>query len=130
MNETVTLFRPVGPLEFERIQASGYRAFPPRARVRMPGQPYFYPMVNMNYAVQIARDWNGHACRADSGAGYVTRFRVRTDFILKYPVQTVGDTIHQELWIPAEELPALIRHAVSRLEIASLHMHRLCIPSF
>jgi hypothetical protein len=62
----------------------------------------------MNYAVQIARDWN----MRDAGAGYVTRFRVRTDFILKYPVQTVGDTIHQELWIPAEELPALNENIV------------------
>ena len=117
VNETVTLFRPVGPQELEKIHASGYRAFPPHARVRLPGQPYFYPMVNMNYAVQIARDWNGHACRPDSGAGYVTRFRVRTDFILKYPVQTVGDSIHQELWIPAEELPALNENIVGEIDV-------------
>ena len=90
MNDTLTLFWPVGPQELELIHMSGYRAFPPHARVRLPGQPIFYPVLNMNYAVQIARDWNAR----DSGAGYVTRFRVRTDFILRYPVQTVGDTIH------------------------------------
>ncbi len=89
INDTLTLFRPVGPRELELIQASGYRAFPPR----LPGQPIFYPVLNMNYAVQIARDWN----TCDSGAGYVTRFRVRKDFILKYEVQTVGDSTHQEL---------------------------------
>jgi hypothetical protein len=88
---------------------SGYRAFPPR----LPGQPVFYPVLNMNYAVQIARDWNAR----DSGAGYVTRFRVRTDFILRYPVQAVGDTIHQELWIPAEELPALNQNIVGEIDV-------------
>jgi hypothetical protein len=109
MNDTLTLFRPVGPQELEQIHDSGYRAFP----ARLPGQPMFYPVLNMNYAVQIARDWN----MRDSGAGYVTRFRVRTDFILKYPVQTVGDTIHQELWIPAEELPALNENIVGEIDV-------------
>jgi hypothetical protein len=99
----------VGPQELELIHLSGYRAFPPR----FPGQPIFYPVLNMNYAVQIARDWNAR----DSGAGYVTRFRVRTDFILRYPVQTVGDAIHQELWIPAEELPALNQNIVGEIDV-------------
>jgi hypothetical protein len=102
----------VGPTELDLICASGYRAFPPR----LPGQPIFYPVLNMNYAVQIARDWNVK----DSGAGYVTRFRVRKDFILKYPVQTVGDAIHQELWIPAEELPALNENIVGEIEIIAV----------
>ena len=30
MGETVVLFRPVGPKELALIEASGYRAFPPR----------------------------------------------------------------------------------------------------
>ena len=113
MNDTLTLFRPVGPQELELIHASGYRAFPPR----LPGQLIFYPVLNMNYAVQIARDWNTRACYTDAGGGYVTRFRVRADFILKYAVQTVGDTIHQELWIPAEELPALNENIVGEIDV-------------
>jgi hypothetical protein len=112
LNDTLTLFRPVGPTELELIYASGNRAFPPR----LPGQPIFYPVFNMNYAVQIARDWNVR----DSGAGYVTRFHVRKDFILKYPVQTVGDSIHKELWIPAEELPALNENIVGEIEIIAV----------
>lgn len=112
MNDTLTLFRPVGPKELEWIYDSGNRAFPPRR----PGQPIFYPVLNMNYAVQIARDWNAR----DSGAGYVTRFHVRKDFILKYPVQTVGDAIHQELWIPAEELPALNENIVGEIEVIAV----------
>jgi len=109
MNDTLTLFRPVGPKELELIHASGYRAFPPR----LPGQPIFYPVLNMNYAIQIARDWNVR----DSGAGFVTRFHVRKEFISRYQVQTVGDSTHQELWIPAEDLTALNFNIVGEIEI-------------
>ena len=42
--------------------------FPPR----LPEQPIFYPVVNEDYAIKIARDWNV----PDSGVGYVTRFEV------------------------------------------------------
>src|ERR1700754_1908958 len=88
------LYRPVGPKELALIVASGYREFPPR----LPEQPIFYPVLNEEYARQIARDWNVKSC----GAGYVTRFAVRKDFAAKYPAQTVGASVHQELWIPAE----------------------------
>jgi hypothetical protein len=115
LNETLTLYRPVGPLEFEQIQASGYRAFPQR----LPGQPIFYPVLNLNYAVQLMRDWSVRARGADFDAGYMTRFRVRTDFILKYPVQTVGDSTHQELWIPAEELRALNENIVGEIDVVA-----------
>ena len=113
-NDTITLFRPVGPKELELIRASGNRAFPPR----LPEQPIFYPVLTEGYAVQIARDWNVR----DSGAGYVTRFCVRKDFVAKYPVQTVGGSSHTELWIPAEELTAFNESIVGEIEvIAEFH---------
>ncbi|MBS0410130.1 MAG: ADP-ribosylation/crystallin J1 [Proteobacteria bacterium] len=95
---TLTLWRPVGPAELRLIEAAGFRAFPPR----LPEQPIFYPVLNESYAVQIARDWN---VKAD-GAGYVTRFEVRRDFIEAYPVQQAGGRDHLEYWIPAEDLAA------------------------
>ena len=95
-SETVTLWRPVGPAELELIRASGMRAFP----ARLPGQPIFYPGLTEDYAIRIARDWNVKA----SGAGYVTRFAVRREFIGRYAVQEVGGRAHREYWIPAEEL--------------------------
>jgi len=107
--ETTTLYRPVGPKEMALIVASGNREFPPR----LPEQPIFYPVLNEEYARQIARDWN----IPESGAGYVTRFAVRSDFVARYPVQTVGGSIHKELWIPAEELPELNRHIVGLIEV-------------
>ena len=109
VNDTITLFRPVGPKELELIHASGNRAFPSR----LPEQPIFYPVLNEEYAVQIARDWTAK----DSGAGYVTRFHVRKEFIAKYPIQTVGGSTHQELWIPAEELPAFNQNIVGEIEV-------------
>lgn len=75
--EVVVLFRPVGEKELALIRASGHRAFPPR----LPEQPIFYPVVQENYAIQIARDWNTR----DGGIGYVTRFRVRASFLDRYP---------------------------------------------
>jgi len=100
--ETTILYRPVGPKELKLIAASGYREFPPR----LPEQPIFYPVLNEEYARQIARDWNVPA----SGAGYVVRFAVRKSFAERYPVKTVGASVHKELWIPAQELPELNRN--------------------
>ena len=95
---TTTLWRPVGPKELALIRDSGMRAFPPR----LPEQPIFYPVTTEDYAIKIARDWNV----PDSGAGYVTQFEVRSDFLARYRVETAGGRAHQEYWIPAEDLDA------------------------
>lgn len=68
----------------------------------MPGQPIFYPVTSEDYAVKIARDWNVR----DSGAGFVTRFDVRAEFLSRYAVQDAGGRMHREYWIPADELTA------------------------
>ena len=107
--ETTILYRPVGPKELALIAGDGYREFPPR----LPGQPIFYPVLNEEYARQIARDWNVPA----SGAGYVTRFVLRKEFAIRCPVQTVGRSIHQELWIPAEDLAEMNRNIVGLIEV-------------
>ena len=107
--ETITLYRPVGPKELALIAASGYRKFPPR----LPDQPIFYPVLNEDYARQIARDWNVPA----SGAGYVTRFALRKEFANRYPVQSVGGSIHKELWIPAEEMNEMNLNVVGLIEV-------------
>ena len=109
MNQTTTVFyRPVGPKELALIAASGFREFPPR----LPAQPFFYPVLNQDYASNIARKWNVK----DSGAGFVTRFRVRREFASKYPVQTVGGSTCQELWVPAVELAAFNANIVGLIE--------------
>jgi len=111
---TTTLYRPVGPEELKLISASGWKEFPPR----LPEQPFFYPVLKEEYATQIARDWNLPA----SGSGYVTRFSVRSDYFSMYPIQTVGAALHQELWIPAEDLPEFNRNIIGAIEvIAEFH---------
>ena len=107
--DALTLFRPVGPKELALIRGSGWREFPPR----LPGQPIFYPVLNVEYAIQIARDWNVK----DSGAGFVTRFDVDAEFLRRYPVHTVGSSVHRELWVPAEELAEFNRHIVGPIEV-------------
>ena len=109
--KTVTLFRPVGPRERDLIKETGWPQFPPR----LPEQPIFYPVLNEEYAVQIARDWNVR----DAGSGYVTRFEVDADFVKRYPVQTVGASLHQELWVPAEELDDFNQHICGTIEIVA-----------
>lgn len=110
--ETVTLYRPVGQKELDIIHESGDRAFPPR----LSFQPIFYPVLNEDYATQIARDWNTKDA-ASGFVGYVTRFQVRADYLSRYPVQVVGGSQHQEYWIPAEELEDFNRNIVGMIEV-------------
>ncbi|MFB9931287.1 hypothetical protein ACFORO_42970 [Amycolatopsis halotolerans] len=108
-NPTTELWRPTGPAELELVRESGWRAWPPR----LPEQPIFYPVLNEDYAVKIARDWN---VRYD-GAGYVTRFRVETAFLDRYPVRQAGGETILELWVPAEELAEFNAHLVGQVEV-------------
>jgi hypothetical protein len=107
----VTLYRPVGPNELELIKESGWKKFPPR----LEWQPIFYPVMNEEYAIQIARDWNVDA----SGSGHVTRFDIDADYLKKFKIQNVGGSIHEELWIPAEELEEFNIHIVGLIEITN-----------
>ncbi|QRN83933.1 ADP-ribosylation/crystallin J1 [Chloroflexota bacterium] len=104
------LYRPVGLKELELIAASGYSVFPPR----LPEQPIFYPVLNQAYAEQIARDWNA---TTPPYAGFVTRFKIDQDYAEGFEIKTVGGKIHQELWVPAEELDEFNRHIVGKIEV-------------
>ena len=107
------LYRPIGPKEHELIAASGFLAFPPR----LPGQPIFYPVLNREYAEQIARDWNA---TAPPYIGFVTRFEIEDSYVSLFEIHTVGGAIHQELWVPAEELPEFNRHLIGKIEVISV----------
>ncbi len=106
--ESRTLYRPVGEVELKLIRASGWREFPPR----LPSQPIFYPVLNEEYATQIARDWNTR----DGGTGFVLRFEVETEYLQKYSIHTAGSRTHQEYWIPADQLEEFNRHIVGLIE--------------
>jgi hypothetical protein len=99
--------------ELRLIAESGYRVFPPR----LPGQPIFYPVLNEEYAIQIARDWN--AKNSETGIGFVTKFHVKTAYPAKFEIHTVGARIHQEYWIPASELAEFNRNIVGLIEVTA-----------
>jgi hypothetical protein len=110
-DEITVLYRPVGPKELQLIEASGYREFPPR----LPEQPIFYPVLNEEYATAIARDWN--AGNPSIGSGFVTKFAVKNSYLSKFAVQKVGSEIHQEYWMPAEELAEFNANIVGKIEV-------------
>lgn len=106
------LYRPVGVRELRLIADSGFRAFPPR----LPDQPIFYPVLTLEYARRIARDWN--TTDAQSGfAGFVTQFEIDEVTAQRYPVQLAGGRSHEELWVPAEELAEFNAHIVGAIMV-------------
>ena len=111
MDDAITLWRPVGPEELRLIRQLGMRAFPPR----LPEQPIFYPVLSEDYAIKIAREWNVRA----SGSGYVTRFRVRRNFLTKYQPHEAGGKKYLEYWIPAEQLSALNEALIGQIEVVA-----------
>ena len=112
MEEAVVLFRPVGAKELQLIEEAGFAAFPPR----LPEQPIFYPVTNLAYATQIARDWN---TRHGSTAGYVTRFKVKRSYLERFDRKIVGGREHEEYWIPAEHLPEFNGNIVGSIEVVA-----------
>jgi len=111
-DRATTLYRPVGRKELDLIRGSGFRAFPPR----LPSQPFFYPVLSEEYAVQIARDWNTND-EASGYEGYVLKFDVRTEFLSRYRVHVVGNSTHREYWIPAGDLEVLNGNLEGTIEI-------------
>jgi hypothetical protein len=111
----MTLYRPVGVAELRLIEELQMRAFPPRLEI----QPIFYPVLNFDYAAQIARDWNTKD-PVSGFAGFVTRFEIDDAYTARFPVQTVGRRgRHDELWVPAEELDEFNSHIVGLIEVVA-----------
>lgn len=107
-----TLYRPIGLKELQLIIDLDFRAFPPR----LEWQPIFYPVLNQEYAEQIAEKWN----TKDEFSGYcgiVTKFDLPTDYLQKYEVHNVGGSIHNELWIPSKELNEFNSNIIGQIEI-------------
>lgn len=109
----MTLYRPVGTQELILIVKSNYRKFPPR----LPEQPIFYPVLNEQYATEIASGWN--VKYNDNHKGYVLRFEVDDSYCGQFEVHQVGEEHHKELWIPAERLEEFNEHIIGRICIIS-----------
>jgi hypothetical protein len=101
----------VGTAELEKVASSGWCAFPPR----LPDQPIFYPVCNEAYAREIANRWNTRG----GARGFVLRFEVSASFLSRHQRHTVGSRVHEEYWIPAEELSAFNAAIVGSIELVA-----------
>jgi hypothetical protein len=109
--ETVELYRPVGQKELDLVRDSGWKRFPPR----LAWQPIFYPVLTIEYAVSIARDWNTKDANS-SYVGYVLRFHVLKSYIDRHVIHEAGGKKCREYWIPANELGELNDNIVGMIE--------------
>jgi tetratricopeptide (TPR) repeat protein len=110
----MTLYRPVGLQELALIYDSGMKAFP----ARLPQQPIFYPVLDLEYARQTASGWNTQ----NAGfAGYVTEFKVEDDYIGRFEEHAVGGSQYQELWIPADEVEEFNQHIVGHIKVVEAY---------
>lgn len=117
----MTLYRPVGIAELRLIAESGYTAYPPR----LPIQPIFYPVLNFEYARHIAELWNTKD-PVSGYCGFVTAFDIDDEWVQRYPVQVVGGRVHEELWVPAEELDEFNRHILGSIRIQAAYYGEQC----
>lgn len=108
------LYRPVGLQELALIYDSGMKAFP----ARLPQQPIFYPVLDLEYARQTASGWNTQ----NAGfAGYVTEFKVEDDYIARFEEHSVGGSQYQELWIPADEVEEFNQQIVGHVKVVEAY---------
>jgi tetratricopeptide (TPR) repeat protein len=114
MKGNMILYRPVSLQELELIFDSDMQSFPPR----LPKQPIFYPVLQLEYARQTASKWNA---KSGQSAGYVTEFKVEDDYIGRFETRTVGKSQYQELWIPAEEMEEFNKHIVGHIKVVEAH---------
>lgn len=113
--KTITLYRPVGEKEMLLIIESNYKKFPPR----LEWQPIFYPVLNEDYASEIAEKWNTRD-EAGNYLGFVTKFEVLEEVFNQYPSQNVGAKNHNELWVPSENLETFNQAIVGNIEVTKV----------
>lgn len=104
----IILYRPVGKEELDLIEKSNWIKFPPRFNF----QPIFYPVLNEEYATEIA-NWNVSAY----GCGFITRFSINKKYISKFEIKNVGGEIHNELWIPSDQLEEFNSNIIGKIEL-------------
>jgi len=115
--KTTTLYRPLGEKEMILIMESGYKKFPPR----LDWQPIFYPVLDEDYASEIAEKWNTRD-EAGNYLGFVTSFEVLKETADQYPAQNVGARNHNELWVPSEELETFNEAIVGKIKVLRVFM--------
>ena len=104
-----TLYCAVSPQELEAIKCLRWKSFPARDKE----EAGFYPVLNRPFALQKARDWTLPAW----GEGYITCFRIAALYVRNFEVQTLSGEVHEELWVPAEELDTFNKNIVGKIQL-------------
>ncbi|CAL2079705.1 ADP-ribosylation/crystallin J1 [Tenacibaculum sp. 190524A05c] len=112
-----TLYRPVGEKEMLLIAESGFKNFPSR----LEQQPIFYPVLNEEYASEIAEKWNT-TDPFGNFLGFVTKFSITEEEFNKYQIENVGGKIHNELWVPSEDLDVFNSAIVGEIEVVKVYI--------
>jgi hypothetical protein len=119
--KTIKLYRPVGYKEYNLIKESGFSAFPPR----LEWQPIFYPVLNFEYAAEIAEKWNTKD-EFSEYVGIVTSFDIPYDYFKQFKVKNVGGSKHEELWVPSEKLAEFNDQIIGSIEIEKAFYGEQC----
>ncbi len=122
--KTKTLYRPVGEKEMILIAENNFKIYPPR----LYWQPIFYPVLNEDYAIDIASMWNTED-EFGNYLGFVTSFNLNTDIFNKYQIQNVGAIYHDELWVPSEELNDFNEGIIGNIEILKIYIGKQFIET-
>ena len=85
------LYRPVGFKEMNLILDTGCKRYPKR----LPTQPIFYPVLNQEYAIEIAKKWNTKDINSNF-VGYITEFSIDDKYIYLYSCVKNDDTVLEE----------------------------------
>lgn len=112
-SNTTTLWRPCNDAELDLVAESGWRRWPPR----LFWQPIFYPVLNEEYATELARGFQVPAF----GVSHVTRFNVDTAYLAQFEVQQVGSKASLEYWIPAEQMDEFNDHIIGTIEVVATY---------
>jgi len=118
--KTITLYRQIGEKEMILIAESGHKEFPPR----LEWQPIFYPVLNEEYACEIASQWNTND-EFGNYLGFVTKFTISLAEYSKYEVKQVGGSIHEELWVPSEKLSIFNESIIGEIEVTKVFIGEL-----
>jgi len=108
-----TLYRPVNKAELDLIAESDWTKFPPR----LPEQPIFYPVLNLEYAKKIHK-WN----MAAYGDGYIVEFEIDNMFLVIHHIEphNVGGKNDNEFWIKSDDLDNFNNHIVGKIKLVEL----------
>ncbi|MDW3849419.1 ADP-ribosylation/crystallin J1 [Micromonospora sp. BRA006-A] len=105
---TTVLWRPLGQQELGLVREAGGHRWPPLP----PEQTHFFPMLDEDFAIRAAQDWN-----LFGPVRYVARFHVETGFLGRYSTRSFGGSAAPMLWVAAEELDEFNAHIVGSIEV-------------